>query len=151
MAARDDQLQEILSRLTTIAYALATDTPPPRTPATPEQSTTILDYLVLREVAGRRADETSRVVSAVRRVGGVIAFPDTDQLDDATRVAVFTKRGTPAEIPTLEDSGDEEVGSPLERTVTLGVVTDTQPIIRIEIRRDDDIAIALGPRLAAVG
>ncbi len=158
MATRDDQLQQILSRLTTIAEALAVGTPPPRTPASLEQAQTIVDYLVLREVVGRPADETSRVVSAVRRTGGVIAFPDAPPIEDDTQLAIFTERGTPAEVRPLDPNGTpvpvdssstRSTDSP-ERTVTLQVVEDDQPIIRIEIRDSDNRAVALGPRLAAV-
>ena len=145
----DTQLTEILSRLTTIAEALSTSTPPPRTPATPEQSATIVDFLVLSEVVGRIADGTSRVVSAERRTGGVLAFADAVPVVDGARIAVFTALGNPAEIATV-GTAVRKSGS-TERTVTLGTVTDNQPIIRIEIRRPDDITVALGPRLAAVG
>ena len=168
MATRDDQLHQILSKLTAIAEALATGTPPPRTPPSLEQAQTIVDYLVLREVVGRRADETSRVVSAIRRTGGVIAFSDTPPIEDDTRVAVFTERGTPAEVRPLDPKGTPQQsgtgstgsggsserttgsGGSSERTITLQVVEDDQPIIRIEIRDGDNQAVALGPRLAAV-
>jgi len=158
MATRDDQLHQILSKLTAIAEALATGTPPPRTPPSLEQAQTIVDYLVLREVVGRRADETSRVVSAIRRTGGVIAFSDTPPIEDDTQVAVFTERGTPAEVRPLDPKGTPQQsgtgstgsGGLSERTITLQVVEDDQPIIRIEIRDGDNQAVALGPRLAAV-
>jgi hypothetical protein len=148
MTDSEDRLNEILERLTAIAEALTDQTPPPRTPPTPQQSATIVDYLVLREVVGRRADELSRVVSAERRVRGRIDFPDAPPIEDGVRVAVFTERGNPAEVVTVDGSSGPR-SSP-RRTVTLTQVDDTQPIIRIEIRRDDDIAVALGPRLAAV-
>jgi hypothetical protein len=158
MATRDDQLQQILSKLTAIAEALAAGTPPSRTPASLEQAQTIVDYLVLREVVGRPADETSRVVSAIRRTGGVIAFPGTPPIEDDTQVAVFTERGTPAEVRPIEATGTPQLGvsgptgsgSSSERTISLQVVEDGQPIIRIEIRDGDNQAVALGPRLAAV-
>lgn len=158
MATRDDQLQQILSRLTAIAETLAGGAPPPRTSASLEQAQTIVDYLVLREVVGRPADETSRVVSAIRRTGGVIAFPHTPPIEDDTQVAVFTERGTPAEVrpvdakgtPQQGGGGANESGNSSERTITLQVVEDDQPIIRIEIRDGDNQAVALGPRLAAV-
>ena len=135
MATRDDQLQQILSKLTTIAEALATGTPPPRTPASPEQAQTIVDYLVLREVVGRPADETSRVISAIRRTGGVIAFPDTPPIGDDTQVAVFTERGTPAEVRPVEPKGTPQPvgsaatgsgGSP-ERTITSSTGSGNSP------------------------
>jgi hypothetical protein len=135
MATRDDQLQQILSKLTTIAEALAAGTPPPRTPASPEQAQTIVDYLVLREVVGRPADEISRVISAIRRTGGVIAFPDTPPIGDDTQVAVFTERGTPAEVRPVEPKGTPEPvgsaatgadGSP-ERTITGATGSGSSP------------------------
>ena len=146
----DTQLTEILSRLTTIAEALGTGTPPPRTPATPEQSATIVDFLVLSEVVGRIADGTSRVVSAERRTGGVLAFADA--------VPVGRRRPDRGVHRSGQPGRDRPRSAPLSARaarpsapVTLGTVTDNQPIIRIEIRRADDITVALGPRLAAVG
>jgi hypothetical protein len=158
MPTRDEQLDQILSRLTDIAEALTSgSTVPPRTPASLEQTQTIVDYLVLREVVGRQADETSRVVSAVRRTGGKIAFPDVPPITDDTQVAVFTARGTPAEIRPLDPTGPNVpvtkrggTPPPPERTITLQVVQDNQPIIRIEIRDGENQTVALGPRLAAV-
>jgi hypothetical protein len=81
-------------------------------------------------------------------VGGQIAFPDAPPIEDDVRVAFFTERGNPAEVVTV--GGRSRAKNSAERTVTLTQVDDTQPIIRIEIRRADEIAVALGPRLAAV-
>ena len=153
MTNDDEQLRGILERLTSIAEGLTHPTAPQRRQPTPEQSATILDYLVLREVVGRAADEKSRVVTAERRPSRTIAFPDSPWIDDDTRVAVFTARGLPAEVVGMNGTtgrGTTGASKTAERTVTLTRVDDTQPIIRIEIRRADDIAVALGPRLAAV-
>jgi hypothetical protein len=173
----DDRLEEILSRLTDIAQALVTSTPPPRTPVTQEQSATIVDYLVLREVVGRRADETSRVVGARRHADQVIEIDPSPLLCDDGRIAVFTRRGTPAEVVQLDPGGVDLIKSAgsaesagaagtagsagsrrssgsaqtTESTrVTLQNIQDSQPIIRIEIRRADDTVVALGPRLSPV-
>ena len=104
---------------------------------------------MLREVVGRITDGTSRVVSAERRTGGVLAFADAGPWSTApgSRCSPLwaTRPRSPRSAPLSAESGSTE------RTVTLGTVTDNQPIIRIEIRRPDDITVALGPRLAAVG
>jgi hypothetical protein len=152
MTDNDTRLADILDQLTKIAGALVTPPPPTsRAPATPEQSATIVDYLVLRQLVGRIADGTSRVLAAERRTGGVLVFEAGPPFETGTRVAVFTGRGNPAEVVTLGTVVDlRKSGGSGEQTVTLTAVADTEPIVRIEIRRPDDTTVALGPRLAAV-
>jgi hypothetical protein len=163
----DPTLPQILAALQSIAAAVnrgtdvLVDPADTRTP-NQEQSTTILDYLVLRELAGRQADGTRRTVAATRFVGQLVAF-DGPIPDEATKVAVFTRRSiAPDETPDITDDtavvdlvrkrrGSTSGGSgDLELAITLDTVTDDQPIVRLELRRDDDLAVALGPRLAPV-
>ena len=166
----DPTLPQILEALRSIAAALKGGTdvlvdPAGRRVPSQEQSTTILDYLVLRELAGRQADGTRRTVAATRFRRGMVVF-DGPIPDDATKVAVFTRRSVaPDEIPVIvADDGDMVdvvkkhrgsrssgggTGDPL-LGVFLDTVADEQPIVRFELRRNDDLAVALGPRLAPV-
>lgn len=163
----DSTLPQILAALQSIAAAVErgtnvlVDPADTRTP-NQEQSTTIVDYLVLRELVGRQADGTRRTVAATR-FSGVVVF-DGPVPDSASKVAVFTRRSAaPDEVPVITEddavvtdllkkhrgrttggTGDPVLG------VVLGTVTDDQPIVRLELRGDDDLAVALGPRLAPV-
>ena len=168
----DQTLTQILAALQSIAAAVnrgtdvLVDPADTRTP-NQQQSTTILDYLVLRELVGRQADGTRRTVAATRFSGGLVAF-DGPIPDTATRVAVFTRRSVaPDETAVITDDsvvfdlvrmhrGSKAVGSKAAGAgdpalaIQLDTVTDDQPIVRLELRRDDDLAVALGPRLAPV-
>lgn len=163
----DPTLTQILAALQSIAAAVnrgtdvLVDPADKRTP-NQEQSTTILDYLVLRELVGRQADGTRRTVAATRFTGGLVVF-DGPIPNAATRVAVFTRRSVaPDETPVISDDsvvidlvkmhrGSKGVGArDPELAIVLDTVTDDQPIVRLELRRDDDLAVALGPRLAPV-
>lgn len=163
----DQTLTQILAALQSIAAAVnrgtdvLVDPADTRTP-NQEQSTTILDYLVLRELVGRQADGTRHTVAATRFSGGLVAF-DGPIPDTATRVAVFTRRSVaPDETPLISDDSvvidivkmhrrSKAVGAAdPELAIQLDTVTDDQPIVRLELRRDDNLAVALGPRLAPV-
>lgn len=163
----DQTLTQILAALQSIAAAVnrgtdvLVDPADTRTP-NQQQSTTILDYLVLRELVGRQADGTRRTVAATRFSGGLVAF-DGPIPDTATRVAVFTRRSVaPDETSVITDDsvvfdlvrmhrGSKAAGAgDPALAIQLDTVTDDQPIVRLELRRDDDLAVALGPRLAPV-
>lgn len=156
-------LQEILVALQSIAVAvhrgsdLLVSSTDDRRP-TQEQSTTILDYLVLRELTGRQADQIRRTVGATRYSGQLIVF-DGAIPETATRVAVFTRRGpAPDEVVEITDLGIRAKKADSARarggTKVLGIelehVSDDQAIVRLELRSDDGLAVALGPRLASV-
>jgi hypothetical protein len=163
----DRTLSEILAALQSIAAAVNRGTDVLVDPAdtrqpNQEQSTTILDYLVLRELVGRQADGTRRTVAATR-FRGVVVF-DGPIPGDAAKVAVFTRRSiAPDEVPVITEddsvitglvkkqrgSGSSGGGDPV-LGVVLDTVTDDQPIVRVELRRADELAVALGPRLAPV-
>jgi hypothetical protein len=163
----DQTLPQILAALRSIAAAVNHGTEVLVNPAddrTPsqEQSTTIVDYLVLRELVGRQADEKRRTVAATRFPDGLVVF-DGDIPETARTVAVFTRRvAAPDEVTGITDDSvivdrlrehHRGSGSGAGGTVlgfVLSTVTDDQPIVRLELRRDDDLAVALGPRLAPV-
>jgi hypothetical protein len=164
----DKTLPQILAALQSIADAvnrgseLIVDNADERSPSQ-EQSTTIVDYLVLRELVGRQFDEVRRTVDAIRLPGQVVIF-DGPVPAAATKVAVFTRRSVApddrvdivVDDPVIVDlqkklrgstggsSGDPVIGFVLEN------VTDDQPIVRVELREAEDLAVALGPRLAPV-
>jgi len=160
----DQTLPQILAALQSIAAAVnrgsdvlvnpADDRPPSQ-----EQSTTILDYLVLRELVGRQADQTRRTVAATRYPGQLVVF-DGEIPETATKVAVFTRRSVaPDEVADISDEVVDRVkkldskrgsGGSTVLGIVLDTVTDDQPIVRLELRQDNDLAVALGPRLAPV-
>lgn len=162
-------LPQILVALQSIAEAvnrgteLIVDSADERSPSQ-EQSTTIVDYLVLRELVGRQFDQVRRTVDATRFAGQFAVF-DGPVPAAASRVAVFTRRSVaPDEVVDIADVDDPERltrvkkhrGSPRggggEPAIgfVLENVTDDEPIVRIELRDADDLAVALGPRLATV-
>jgi hypothetical protein len=80
----------------------------------------------------------------------------------AVTVAVFTRRSVaPDEVADIVDVGPildrlkkqrrtrGSGGDPVPG-FELGNVTDDQPIVRLELRDAEDLAVALGPRLAPV-
>jgi hypothetical protein len=161
----EETLAQILAALQSIAAAVnrGTDVIVDRAderPASQEQSTAIVDYLVLRELVGRQADEVRRTVGATRS-GQVVEF-DGDPPANAVKVAVFTRRSaTPDEVPDIVDlaslpdklkkqrrtrgsGGDTVFGFVLKN------VANNQPIVRLELRDAENLAVALGPRLAPV-
>jgi len=163
----DPTLPQILAALQAIADAVDRGTdvlvdPADERAPTQEQSTTIVDYLVLRELVGRQADERRRTVGATRFTPQTVIF-DGEIPADAAQVAVFTRRSAAPDdlVDILFDDGpvvdlvkkvrgrrqsssDPVIGFVLDN------VTDDQPIARIELRDVDDFAVALGPRLAPV-
>ncbi|SHN13407.1 hypothetical protein [Cryptosporangium aurantiacum] len=163
----DPTLAQILEALQSIAEAVnrGTDAVAGGTDAgqaSQEQSTAIVDYLVLRELVGRQADEIRRTVAATRFAGGTVVFeggiPAT-----AVKVAVFTRRSAaPDEVAdiTIDDGSVVDVvkkhrgarrrGSGPVIGFALASVTDDQPVARVELRDAGDLAVALGPRLAPV-
>jgi len=163
----DQTLPQILAALQSIAAAVNRGTDVLVNPAddrTPsrEQSTTIIDYLVLRELVGRQADEKRRTVAATRFSDGLVVF-DGDIPETASTVAVFTRRAAaPDEVAGITDdsvvvdrlkkhrSSSGSGGGGTVLGFLLHTVTDDQPIVRLELRGDDDLAVALGPRLAPV-
>jgi hypothetical protein len=130
---------------------------------------------VLRELVGRQFDGVRRTVGATRFSGQQVEF-DGDIPATATKVAVFTRRSVaPDEVVQIVDlstvdarkrrrartagsgssgssgSGDNSGGDDDPQLgFELDVVTDDQPIVRLELRDDADLAVALGPRLASV-
>lgn len=160
----DQTLPEILKALQSIAAAVTRGTDlivdaADERPASQEQSTTIVDYLVLRELVGRQSDEVRRTVAATR-FAEQVAF-DGAIPADAVKVAVFTRRSiAPDEVADIVDLSSVGVhkrqgargsggGDPVPG-FRLSKVADTQPIARLELRDTDDLAVALGPRLAPV-
>ena len=162
-------LPQILVALQSIADAvnrgteLIVDSADERSPSK-EQSTTIVDYLVLRELVGRQFDDVRRTVDATRFAGQFVLF-DGPVPTAASTVAVFTRRSVaPEDLVKIVDVDDPELvnrvkkqrGSPRGSGVTsflgfvLENVTDDEPIVRIELRDAEDLAVALGPRLAPV-
>jgi hypothetical protein len=160
----DQTLPQILAALQSIAAAVNRGTDvivdaADERPASQEQSTAIVDYLVLRELVGRQADEVRRTVGAIRFSGQVVEF-DGEIPANAVTVAVFTRRSVvPDEVPDIVDvgsiperlkkqrrtrgsGGDPVLGFVLEN------VADDQPIVRLELRDAENLAVALGPRLA---
>lgn len=165
----DQTMPQILEALQAIAAAVTrgtdvlVDPADTRTPSQ-EQSTAIVDYLVLRELVGRQADGIRRTVAATRFSDGTVVF-DGDIPATATKVAVFTRRSiAPDEVAEITTDGGVEVerakrprgsratggGGNTVPGIVLGTVTDDQPIVRLELRAADDLAVALGPRLAPV-
>jgi len=160
----DQTLPQILAALQSIAAAVNRGTDVLVNPAddrTPsrEQSTTIIDYLVLRELVGRQADEKRRTVAATRFSDGLVVF-DGDIPETASTVAVFTRRAAaPDEVAGITDDSvvvdrltkqRRSSGSGTVLGFLLNTVADDQPIVRLELRGDNDLAVALGPRLAPV-
>jgi hypothetical protein len=163
---QEQTLAQILAALQSIAAAVNRGTdvlvnPADERPQSQEQSTTILDYLVLRELVGRQADQTRRTVAATRFPDGFVLF-DNPIPTTVTKVAVFTRRSVaPDEVPEITDESvvadrvkkldPKRVSDVITlQGIVLGTVTDDQPIVRLELRQDDDLAVALGPRLAPV-
>ncbi len=181
----DQTLPQILAALQAIADAVNRGTevlvdPSDDRAASQEQSTTIVDYLVLRELVGRQFDGLRRTVGATRFSGQRVEF-DGDIPATATKVAVFTRRSVaPDEVAQIVDlssvdarkrrrtrtagssssgdgsssadssSGGDGGDDDPQLGFELDVVTDDQPIVRLELRDDADLAVALGPRLASV-
>lgn len=165
----DQTLAQILAALQSIAAAVNRGTDvivdnADERQASQEQSTAIVDYLVLRELVGRQADGNRRTVGATRFTGKTVVF-DGPIPANAAKVAVFTRRGVaPDEVAdiTVDDGSVVDVvrkqrgtrrgsggGDPVVGFV-LADITDDRPIARIELRDAGDFAVALGPRLAAV-
>jgi hypothetical protein len=165
---QDPTLAQILEALKSIAAAVnrGTDAIADSTEersASQEQSTAIMDYLVLRELVGRQADGIRRTVGATRFTDKTVIF-NGEIPAAAAKVAVFTRRSAaPDEVadilvdegPIVDvvkkqrgvrrgDSSDPVIG------FVLNNVADDQPIARLELRDAGDLAVALGPRLAPV-
>jgi hypothetical protein len=155
-------LEDVLEALQGVAAAIAANTaaitpnggggdgsttPPPRKP-TVVQARSILDYLVVSQLLSR-IGFVGRVVSASRdenfiRLRGVPTEIDGIPVT-VTQVRVTPAGGGQSEIAQLDPPGTV----PGERTFTLSVITETQPIVRIELLTDGGVPVALGPRLAA--
>ncbi|MFC7531766.1 hypothetical protein [Actinoplanes sp. GCM10030250] len=165
----DQTLAQILTALESIAAAvnrgseLIVDNADERQ-ASQDQSTAIVDYLVLRELVGRQADGNRRTVGATRFTDKVVVF-DGQIPATAAKVAVFTRRSVaPDEVAEIafddgpivdlvrKQRGTRRGNGGSEPVVgfVLANVTDDQPIARIELRDAADLAVALGPRLAPV-
>ncbi len=161
----DQTLSQILEALRSIAAAVNRSTDvivdaADERPASQDQSSAIVDYLVLRELVGRQFDEVQRTVGATRFADQVVVF-DGKIPATATSVAVYTRRSVaPVEVAEITDVSGVDVvkkqgggsGSGGKDPIVgfqLADVTDDQPIARLELRADDR-AVALGPRLAAV-
>jgi hypothetical protein len=164
----DPTLPKILAALESIAAAVNRGTdvlvdPADERAPSQEQSTTIVDYLVLRELVGRQFDGTRRTVAATRFADGIVVI-DSALPATATKVAVFTTRSIApdevADIVEITDGPELDIVAKARGVrrsaissvtgIVLGVVADNQPIVRLELRRDDDLAVAVGPRLSAV-
>jgi hypothetical protein len=171
----DPTLTQILEALKSIAAAVnrGTDAIADSTEeraASQEQSTAIMDYLVLRELVGRQADGIRRTVGVTRYTDKTFVF-DGDIPAAAAKVAVFTRRSVaPDEVADIvvDDgsildvarkqrggarrggSGGGGGGGDPVIGFTLDDVADDQPIARLELRDAGDLAVALGPRLAPV-
>jgi hypothetical protein len=159
----DQTASEILAALVSIAAAVNRGTDlfvnaASERPASQEQSAAIVDYLVLRDLVGRPFDEVQRTVGATRYTDQTVLF-DGPIPAAATTVAVFTRRSVaPDEVAEIVDfSSVEKVkkqtgrsGSDPIRGFQLTDVTDDQPIVRLELRDNGGLAVALGPRLAPV-
>ena len=158
----DHTLKQILAALQAIATAVDRGSdvlvnPSDDRPPSQEQSTTILDYLVLRELVGRQADQTRRTVAATRLTSAGWSSSTARSPQTATKGAVFTRRSiAPDEVADISDIGSLVKKLDSKRASGLGIeldivkVPDGQPIVRLELRQDDDLAVALGPRLAPV-
>jgi hypothetical protein len=165
----DPRFDDILDALQSIAASVQRgsdrlglgDTREPSGP----QAAAVLDYLVLRELVGRQADETRRTLDAIRFPGQVVAFA-SDVPDDATAVAVYTRRSAePDEVVELDPTVVVDLaatGSSRGKVIAassnpktpgpaffLSTVRDDQPIVRLEVRAAER-AVALGPRLSPV-
>jgi hypothetical protein len=163
----DQTLPQILAALQSIAAAVTRGTElivdaADERPASQEQSTAIVDYLVLRELVGRQFDELRRTVAATRGAGQQVEF-DGAIPAEAVKVAVFTRRTTaPDEVADIVDLSSVDLrkrqgarrgsngGGDSVPGFQLSVVTDDRPIVRLELRDAADLAVALGPRLASV-
>jgi hypothetical protein len=165
----DPTLTQILEALQSIAAAVSrgtdaiADSTEERS-ASQEQSTAIVDYLVLRELVGRQADGLRRTVGATRFTDQTVIF-DGQIPTAAVKVAVFTRRSiAPDEVveigvndgPILEAAKKHRGGARRSGSTdpvigfVLDTVTDDKPIARLELRDAADLAVALGPRLAPV-
>ena len=114
-----------------------------------------LDYLAIQELMGRRGgpkDPDHSVVFAAKRSRGSTRTTITvfTSAPAGAKLAVFTARGAPTEV--LEGGNHVKATSTAPACVEfeLDVVTNDQPIIRLELQRADGYPIALGPRLAPV-
>ncbi|WP_374456921.1 hypothetical protein [Nocardioides sp.] len=155
------QVAALLAELKRIADALNNPRPVALSDEAPAASAASnLDYLVLRQLMGRipRDGEDVKVFPAARKRGS--GGPTATAIlslgpvpEDADEVAVFTRRGEPAEVvplstysPRVAKSG---VTSPTDFPLT--TVTNEQVITRLEFRRGGDhYPLALGPRLPVV-
>ncbi|GAB2603570.1 hypothetical protein [Kribbella endophytica] len=121
-----------------------------------EVASSRLDYLAVRELMGRDRrppDPASTFVFRAKRAAlpkndphstiTVFAVPEV-----AAKLAVFTSAGPPAEVVDLPGGVDRSRSGDVDFVLT--TVTNDKPIVRLELRRDDDYPVRLGPRLAAV-
>jgi hypothetical protein len=119
-----------------------------------------LDYLVLRQLMGRvpRDGEDVKVFPAARKRGSGGSTPKAILVlgpvpADAEEVAVFTRRGDPAEVVALTTYSPQvsKSGAVTTTDFQLTTVTNDQVITRLEFRRGEDhYPLALGPRLPVV-
>ena len=155
-----DQVAALLTELTRIADALNDPRPISLSDEAPASSAgSNLDYLVLRQLMGRvpRDGEDVKVFPAGRKRGS--GGPTANAIlslgavpEDADEVAVFTRRGEPAEVVSLTSYVPQVSRSGMTTTTDfpLTTVTNEQVITRLEFRRSDHYPLALGPRLPVV-
>ncbi|MFG1622533.1 hypothetical protein [Kribbella sp. NPDC049227] len=128
-----------------------------------------LDYLAIRELMGRDRrppdPENTFVFTASRSSRAnssksVITIFDPPAVAD--KLAVFTSAVAAPEVVDIPGgvdrrsgrrggsggSGGGSGGNSVD--VNLGQVTNDQPIVRLELRRDDGYPVRLGPRLAPI-
>lgn len=141
-------MNDLLDRLNRIAAALDNRRPTPgQAEAEGRQVAELLDYLVLRELMGRRFGET-RVVAASRQANPAVLVVRTIPTG-ATEVLVFTGQADGNEV--LAQTID--LTKPYGRTTTqfaLDPAVDGKEISRLVFRTADHLPIALGPRLNVV-
>lgn len=123
-----------------------------------------LDYLAIRELMGRDRrppdPENTFVFTASRSSranspNSVITIFDPPAVAD--KLAVFTSAVAAPEVVNIPGGVDRHGGrrggiggGGNTVDVNLGQVTNDQPIVRLELRRDDGYPVRLGPRLAPI-
>jgi hypothetical protein len=117
-----------------------------------------LDYQAIQELMGRDRrppDPLNTFVFAAKRTkkGNNSTVTVFDPPDLADKLAVFTTAGPAAEIvdfPGGVDVDKSTGGGSGNVDLELSTVRNDQPIVRLELLREDGYPIRLGPRLGAV-